>query len=371
MSNLTRRTPCGVVRDGQALRGRTLVDDLGPRQKPRVKRGVPRSGKPTLRTIAEMTGFAVTTISRALNNAPELSAETRERVQKVAAEVGYVPDRTALRLKTGRTHVVSLILDPHDEILNFSQSLVSGLSTAFRGTPYHLVITPAARGGDPLDPVSHVLRNRMADGVIFSRTEPNDARVKLLLEQDFPFVTHGRTEIAAPHPYVDYDNFTFAYAAAKRLHAKGRKHLSMVSANPRFTFGQHLRDGLLKAVQETGMSYELETRVTLDDSAEDIRKATMARIAQGKAPDAYICPGDAVALAVIAGIVDSGRQVGVDADIVTKQMSGIFSLVRPKVDVISEDIALAGLQMGELLLKRIRGDAVGALQVLQVPEIPF
>jgi len=97
----------------------------------------------------------------------------------------------------------------------------------------------------------------------------------------------------------------------------------------------------------------------------------MARIAQGKAPDAYVCPGDAVALAVIAGMTDSGQQIGRDADIVTKQMSGIFSLVRPKVDVITEDIALAGLQLGELLLKRIKGEPAGALQVLQVPEIPF
>jgi LacI family transcriptional regulator len=318
-----------------------------------------------------MTGLATTTISRALNNAPELSDETRIRVQKIAAEIGYVPDRTALRLKTGRTHVVSLILDPHDEILNFSQALVSGLGAALRATPYHLVITPRASGASPLDPIDYVLKNRMADGVIFSRTEPDDARVKLLLENDFPFVCHGRTQVAAAHPFVDYDNFTFAYEATKRLHAKGRKHVSMVSANPRFMFGRHLRDGLMNAAHETGISYEFETRVTLDDKPEDIRLATMARIAQGRAPDAYVCPGDAVALAVIAGIVDSGHEVGRDADIVTKQMSGIFSLVRPKVDVINEDIALAGRQMGELLLRRIRGEPVSDLQVLQIPEILF
>jgi LacI family transcriptional regulator, galactose operon repressor len=70
-------------------------------------------------------------------------------------------------------------------------------------------------------------------------------------------------------------------------------------------------------------------------------------------------------------MVDSGQEVGRDADIVTKQMSGIFSLVRPKVDVITEDIALAGLQMGELLLKRIRGEPIEVLQILQLPEIPF
>jgi LacI family transcriptional regulator len=347
------------------------LSGLEPREKPRARRGVPRSGKPTLRTIAEMTGLAITTISRALNNAPELSAETRVRVQKIAAEIGYVPDRTALRLKTGRTHVVSLILDPHDEIINFSSSLVAGITAAFRGTPYHLVITPGFRGTSPLDPVQYVLRNKMADGVIFSRTEPADPRVKLLLDNDFPFVTHGRTETVGSHPYVDYDNFTFAYEAVKRLHAKGRKHVSMIAPPSRFTFGRHMRDGVMEAAKATGITYEFETRVTLDDSAEDIRTATMARIEQGNVPDAYVCPGDAVALAVIAGISDSGRVIGRDADIVTKQMSGIFSLVRPKVDVISEDIALAGQQLGELLLRRIKGEKPEALQVLQVPEIPF
>ncbi|HVY50383.1 MAG TPA: LacI family DNA-binding transcriptional regulator, partial [Devosia sp.] len=281
------------------------MNESTPRQKPRVKRGTPRSGKPTLRTIAEMTGLATTTISRALNNAPELSQETRERVQRIAAEIGYVPDRTALRLKTGRTHVVSLILDPHDEILNFGQSMVSGLSAAFRGTPYHLVITPGG-GPSPLDPVNYILRNRMADGVIFSRTEPDDARVKLLVENDFPFVCHGRTELGIPHPYVDYDNFSFAYAAARRLAAKGRRRISMIGVNPRYTFGGHLRAGLAQAAAETGIACEIETRVTLDDKPEDIRLAIMERIDEGGPPDGYVCPGDAVALGVIAGLVDSG-----------------------------------------------------------------
>lgn len=348
-----------------------IVSGLEPRERPRAKRGAPRSGKPTLRTIAGMTGLAITTISRALNNAPELNAETRLRVQKIAAEIGYVPDRTALRLKTGRTHVISLVLDPHDEILNFSQSLVAGISAALRGTPYHLVITPGFRDGAALDPVHYVLRNRMADGVIFSRTEPGDARVKLLLDNDFPFVTHGRTETVGAHPYVDYDNFAFAYAGVKRLHAKGRKRVSAIGAPARFTFGHHLRQGVLAAAAETGIAAEFETRVTLDDNAEAVRQATVDRIAQGNPPDAYLCPGDAVALAVMAGISDSGRVIGRDADLVTKQMSGIFALVRPKVDVISEDIALAGQQLGELLLRRIRGEPPEALQILQVPEIPF
>ncbi|MCS6762292.1 MAG: LacI family DNA-binding transcriptional regulator [Candidatus Devosia symbiotica] len=105
-------------------------DDL-PAEK--GKRGAKPFGKPTLKTIAQMTGFAVTTISRPLNNAPELSQDIRDRVQKVAAEAGYLPDRAALRLKTGRTNVIALALEPDEQIYSFGISIVGGFSEALPG----------------------------------------------------------------------------------------------------------------------------------------------------------------------------------------------------------------------------------------------
>ena len=227
----------------------------GRRGKPPAEgpvRGLLPGEKPTLRTIAEMTGLAVTTISRALNNAPELAQDTRERVQKIAAEIGYLPDRAALRLKTGRTNVISLILDPHDEILGFGQSMVSGLTAALRGTTYHLVITPNFRNVAPLDPIRHIIRNRMADGIIFSRTEPDDARVRLLQENNFAFVSHGRTEIATPHAYVDYDNVAFCLSGGetagfqrtqKDHHCAATAGLHLRETSARGFHAGHRRDG--------------------------------------------------------------------------------------------------------------------------------
>ena len=347
-----------------------LVSSTDIEEPKRARRGMPPSGKPTLRTIAEITGLAITTISRALNNAPELSQETRERVQKIAAEIGYLPDRAALRLKTGRTHVISLILDPHDEILGFGQSMVNGLTAALRGTAYHLVITPNFRNVDPIEPVRHIMRNRMADGIIFSRTEPDDPRVKLCLEENFPFVSHGRTELSTPHAFVDYDNHAFAHAAARRLIAKGRRKLTIILPPTRFTFGNHLRAGFLAAVKEAGVAHEI-SEITLDDNAEAIRRAVMARLSQPEPPDGYICSGDAAALAVMAGLTDSGRVIGRDVDVVAKQTSSIFSLARPKVDAIYEDTALAGEQIGKLLLRRIAGEEPEDLQWLDKPRIDW
>ncbi|MEP9374207.1 LacI family transcriptional regulator [Mesorhizobium sp. KR1-2] len=329
------------------------------------------TAKPTLRTIAELTGLAVTTVSRALGGAPQIALETRQKVRQVAEEIGYLPDRAAQRLRTGRTNVITLVLDPHEEILGFSTSLIRGLTEALRDTPYHLVVTPHFANVPSLDPVRHIMRNKMADGIVFSRTEPFDERVKLLLEHEFPFVCHGRTELGAPHPYVDFDNFSFAYEATKRLIAGGRKRLSIILPPRRFTFFQHIQYGFMSAVREAGVTFELVEGVDLDSPAADIQAYVFRRAGEPNPPDGYVCGGEVSALAVMAALSDRGLRPGDDVGIVAKQTSGLFDLIRPQVDTIYEDIADAGLQMGRLLLAAIGGREPSELQILQKPKLNF
>ncbi|WP_117192203.1 LacI family transcriptional regulator [Rhizobium terrae] len=332
-------------------------------------RGTEKAGtgaKPTLKTIAELTGLAVTTVSRALADAPQIALETRLRVRQVAEEIGYLPDRAAQRLRTGRTNVISLVLDPHEEILGYATSMINGLTEALRGTAYHLVITPHFLNTPQIDPVRHIMRNRMADGIIFTRTEPSDERVKLLMENNFPFICHGRTELATAHPFVDYDNYGFAYQAARKLIAAGAKKLSIILPPDRFTFAHHMRHGFMTAVREEGVGFEIATGVTLDSKSDDIRDYVYKRMGEPERPDGYICGGEVSALAVMASAYDRGLELGSDVHLVAKQTSGLFDQIRPRVETIYEDLTEAGLLMGRLLLKHIAGRApVAELQALQ------
>jgi len=267
--------------------------------------------------------------------------------------------------------VITLVLDPHEEILGFGTSLIRGLTEALRNTPYHLVITPHFANVPSLAPVRHILRNRMADGIVFSRTEPFDERVKLLMEHDLPFVCHGRTELGTPHAYVDFDNFTFAYQATKRLIAKGRKRLAIILPPRRFTFFQHVQYGFMSAVRESGVAFEIIEGVDLDSPAADIQMRIFARMGEPNPPDGYVCGGEVSALAVMAAISDRGLRPGTDVGLVAKQTSGLFNLVRPQIDTIYEDIADAGVQMGRMLLAAIGGREPAKLQLLQAPQLNF
>ncbi|MCJ9669207.1 MULTISPECIES: LacI family transcriptional regulator [unclassified Neorhizobium] len=343
------------------------LGDKGRRAKSQRATEKPRvDAKPTLKTIAELTGLAVTTVSHALADAPQIALETRQRVRKVAADIGYLPDRAAQRLRTGRTNVISLVLDPHEEILGYATSMINGLTEALRGTAYHLVITPHFSDTPQIDPVRHIMRNRMADGIVFTRTEPADERVKLLMENNFPFICHGRTELATAHPYVDYDNYSFAYQAAKKLIAAGARRLSIILPPERFTFAHHLRHGFMTAVREEGVGFEIAKGVTLDSKSDDIRDYLFRRMAEPERPDGYICGGEVSALAVMASVYDHQLELGQDIRLVAKQTSGLFDQIRPRVETIYEDLTEAGLLMGKLLLKRIAGPApIAELQALQ------
>ncbi|MFB2550192.1 LacI family transcriptional regulator [Ensifer soli] len=329
---------------------------------------VEAGGKPTLRTIAALTGLAVPTVSRALANAPQLAQETRDLVRRVAEEVGYMPDRAAQRLRTGRTNVISLLLDAHEEILGFGTSMLQGLTRALGGTPYHLIVTPNFPSDGPTDPLAFILRNRLADGVIFTRTEHFDARVRLLLERGFPFVTHGRTEFTTPHALVDFDNSAFAYEATRRLIGRGRRKIMIILPPTRLMFGQHLMHGFMRAVREAGVSHEIAEAVTLDSPAGAIRAFVKQRLAGLDPPDALVCGGEVSALAAIAGIGDLGMGLGREFDIIAKQTSRLLSEIHPGVETIYEDLAAAGEAMGTLLLRQIGGEPVDGLQQILAPR---
>lgn len=327
--------------------------------------------KPTLRTISDATGLAVTTVSRALANDPKIAEETRRRVAQVAADIGYIPDRAAQRLRTGRTNVIALVLSPHVEIIGFRGSMMAGLSDAIQGTRYHVSMTPYDTHTDIMRPIEHIVRNRLADGIVFAGTHLRDPRVAYLLAEGFPFVTHGRTIGGAEHPWCDYDNGRFVELALDRLHARGRRRVLLFGPASTLTFSRHMMDALRRRGAELGLSVECPAQVTLSSSPADIRAFIRHRMSQALPPDGIICPGEVLALAVMSTLQDDGHAIGSDADVIAKQTSAVFDLVRPRIDTIYEDLRAAGAAMGSLLLRRIAGEPASLLHHLQAPEPRF
>lgn len=326
--------------------------------------------RPTLRTIAGESGFAVTTVSRALAGDPKIAETTRREIAEVAQRLGYVPDRAAQRLRTGKTNVIALVLSPHEEILGFRGSMIAGLQKALEGTAFHIFMAPYDAGMDPMDPVRHIVRNGLADGIVFSGTMPQDQRVAFLNEVDFPFVSHGRTEDAGAHAWCDYDNAAFAEMAVQRLVERGRRVLFLVPPDPGKTYARHMREGFFNAASRFGVKALLDETLTLATSPARLAQ-DIPRLCRRQDIDGIVAPGEVAAMATLGGLSDDGLVSGRDVDVIAKQTSQTFDVYRPRIDTIYEDIRAAGETLGRLLLRRIAGEDPADLQDLQAPLASF
>ncbi|MEM6987008.1 MAG: LacI family transcriptional regulator [Pseudomonadota bacterium] len=315
-----------------------------------------RPKRPTLKTVAEACGLAVTTVSRALNDGEDIALKKRERVKRIAAELGYVPDRAGRGLRTGRSHVLGLVLAPHARISGYTAAIIAGLGDVCRANGYELLITPEDPDADALTTVQSLVENRRADGVIISRIAPQDVRVRYLLESGFPFVTHGQTELATAHAFVDFDNQAFTQYAARHLAERGRKRLQLVGAPTHLTYGVQMRTGFLRSVAQSGIdAIDPTDTLSIETPLPDIRAKMRALLRDPSRPDGVVCGGDLPALAVLGAIHDSGLVPGVDVDVFAKQTSDALDHVYPVIDTCFEDIAQTGRQLGEVLLKSVEG----------------
>ncbi|EJL58202.1 transcriptional regulator [Rhizobium sp. CF122] len=322
--------------------------------------------RPTLKTIAFMTGLGVTTVSRALKDAPDIGAETKERVRMVARQLGYQPNRAGVRLRTGKTNVIALVLSIDEEIMGFSSQMVFGISEVLTGTPYHIVVTPHSHSKDPMLPVRYILETGSADGVIISRIEPDDARVRLLAEHNMPFATHGRTDAGLTHPFHDFDNEAFAHQAVEKLVGKGRKRIALLQPPSKLTYYTHMRIGFQAGLHDYGAE-EVPLRVTIDNPLEEIRNAVEVMMRAPNAPDGIVCSAGSAAIAVNAGIEAAGKRLGRDVDMVSKESAPILNWIRPEIITAYEDVRHAGREMAKAVIARIDGIEPELLQSISQP----
>ena len=329
----------------------------------------PGSKRATLRTISELTGLSPSTVSLALRGGERLKPETYKKVAEVAAQLGYVPDRAGVRLRTGKTNVIALVLERTDETIDFARYLIQGIGHAVQGTRYHMNVTPDFGGGMSIEPIRYIIDNQMADGVIITHTTARDPRVQLMMDRNFPFITHGRTEFYTPHPYHDYHSEEFVRLAVERLAAKGRRRVLLVEGRES-TYNYHT---IVTTFERTGARLGIDTQV-ISPRVDRPASAEMRQFGRDIAhmsprPDGIICDNELRSIFMIAGLEDEGLGTGRDIHFICKQTSDLLPALYPEVDTIEEDVLAAGMELARLLIRRINGEPAENLRTLGEPKV--
>lgn len=328
---------------------------------------ISRDRPPTLRSLAASLGLGVSTVSQALRDSPEIAVETRKRVKSAAAQLGYVPNRAGVRLRTGKTSIISLVLNPEDEGSGFFTNMIYGILDGLAGTPYHLVVTPYSLE-DPMAPIRFITETHAADGIIISRIMPDDPRVRYLSGAGIPFATHGRTDIGLNHCYYDFDNRAYSQEALRLLKEKGRKRIVLFGPPPGLSYAHHMLTGFTDGLQSLGLQGKIITTVHSDSSITLLQKTAEDLSRSADRPDGVICTSAAQAIAVASGMRAGGLELGRDYDLVAKPVSELARLALPQMIGIEEDHRSAGRELARMLVAVIAGDPPDLHQLLVAPS---
>jgi LacI family transcriptional regulator len=317
--------------------------------------------RPTLRSLAEITGLGISTVSQALRNSPAIAEETRKRVQLAAQQAGYRPNRAGVRLRTGKTNVITVVLNPQDEGSGFFSQFVYGVSDALVNTGYHLVITPYDLQ-DPMSPIRYIVETASADGIIISRTQPGDARIRYLHENHMPFATHGRTEMGIAHAYHDFDNEAFAYEAVRLLSFRGRKRIALITPPPDLNYFHHTNLGYERGLKDFGLESFPLTSCNTDTPLAQVEALGRQLAHHPQRPDGIIGAATTSTFALSAGLQHEGLRIAVDFDAASKHSSKLMNIAMPDIISIPEDFHLAGFRAAQLLIQAIGGAHAATLQ---------
>jgi LacI family transcriptional regulator len=325
------------------------------------------TARPTLKTIAAATGFAIATVSRALKDAPDIGEDTKRLVRETAEQLGYRPNRAGVRLRTGKTNVIALVLSTETDIMNHTSRLIYSIAAALRGTAYHLVVMPFFPDQDPMEPIRYIVETESADGIILNQTKEDDARIRYMHEHGFPFAAHGRSAMGIDHLYFDFDNEAFGRLGARAMAERGRKRLLLVAPPRAHMYARHMVMGFSDEAALMGVRFEVSDRVNSDAGGDPVEAAVAARFAQPDPPDGLLLGSTTAAMAAIAGAERSGRVLGRDFDVVAKEAVPMLRRFRQDILIIREDVGRAGEFLARALVAEIDKRDWPERQGLEVP----
>ena len=330
--------------------------------------------RPTIKTICAMTGLSTATVSKALRQSPEVRPETRAIVEEAARAVGYSTNLHGVQLRTGKTYQVAILMTtPTSDLVEWEgveyAQLLSGISHAMEGTRYRVALFPIRDYSEAQDTVRRIIRNRLADGVIFSGTRPDDERVRLLQEANFPFVTYGTTEAHPPHAFVDSDNEGIIRTAMGRLFDRGHRRIALINPAEHLSYGRTRLATYQKMLQQAGIDYDpvLVAHGILTPGFG--REQVMIMHALKDPPTAYICANEAAALGALSGFAACGLVHGRDAVINATDDLNVSAYFTPPLTTFYLPITRPAELLGRHIIKAMAGEPPERLQTLLMPDL--
>ena len=292
----------------------------------------------TIKDLAQKTGYAVGTVSRALNHHPNVSDTARETILRVAKESGFELNINAKQLKQQRsTAILAVVKGIGNEL--FAQ-IVEQLQALLAETPYHLAVDYLDEDRNEVHRAIQLCREKKPLGILFlggNRHYFAEDFSKI----DIPcvLVTNDATGLPFSNlSSVSMDDRKAAYCAAQILIRQGHRQIAMIGGFREVSVTSKLRfEGFQQALADHKIPFDPEADYRgVRFSYQDGYRATMALLESGRRFTAIFAAADVMAIGAIRALGEKGLQVPRDVSVIGIDGITLGDFLVPRLSTIQQ-----------------------------------
>jgi len=326
----------------------------------------------TLQDVANRLDISVATVSRALAGYTDVALATRQRVLQAAQEMGYRPNIIARMLQKQRTDTIGFIIPTHGPRFSdpYFTELLTGIGNAAAERDYDLLVSTCSPDtSDEMQAYERFVQGRRVDGMLVVRTREQDVRIAYLLEQQFPFVSFGRSRVEDDFCYLDVDGAAGIREATHHLINLGHRRVAIILPPENLMFAHYRWLGFEEAMAEAGLPIE-QTLVEHGDlterSGHGIGRAFLTR---DDPPSAIIACNDLMALGVISAAQGLGLTVGRDVAVTGFDDVSLAAHSHPPLTTVRQPVYEIGQRICRMLIQLIEGETLEERHVILKPQL--
>ena len=321
-----------------------------------------RNRPPVMTDVAQLAGVSHQTVSRVLNDHPNVRPQTRELVLAAISELGYRPNAAARTLVTRRTHTLGVI--SFDTTLYGPASMLYGIERAAQDTYFvSIASTPTLDRRSVLDSVERFV-GQGVEGIILITAQVSAVEALADCPTDIPLVAVG-CRTALPLHSVAVDNAAGAALATRYLLSLGHRTVHHLSGPPSWLDAEARVEGWREALREAGAA---EPALISGDWSAASGYERGQQIARDPSVTAVLCANDHVALGLIRALAEQGRRVPEDVSVVGFDDIPEAAYFRPPLTTVQQDFGELGRRALDSLVGLIFDRDAAAPAELVVPQ---
>jgi DNA-binding LacI/PurR family transcriptional regulator len=316
----------------------------------------------SLKDLAQEIGVSISTVSRALNNHPDISPEVTRKIQKLAAEMNYTPNPLAMGLLKQATRMIGVIVP--DLVTHFYSSIISGIEEVAEEKGYYVLIASSNETlQKEIKAVDNLLKTRVEGLIVcLSQETKNHEHFDRLIKNNIPLVFFDRVCRTDEVCSVVVDNVDAAQKVTNHFHKNGFRRIAYIAGPDHLNISQERTRGYLSGLKNCGLDFYPELLVKCNMSTKDATKATARLLDLPEKPDAIFGINDTVAFAAMKEIKRRGFRIPEDVALVGFTDEFHSTVVEPALTSITHPTFEIGQEAARLFFRQIENPGTEPIQ---------